>query len=136
MGRNVACQRAIILFTELKSFFAFTNSSPHLKFGVALPSKSEFIECIAPSMPALMPPRSCFSPQLSVTSSTVASTIHLPGILRKHSPIPMGRTPGHLSIATNLLAIKALTDSQGTSSLHSLLARVATASRSRELDLP
>uniref|UniRef100_A0A8D9FJC2 Uncharacterized protein n=1 Tax=Cacopsylla melanoneura TaxID=428564 RepID=A0A8D9FJC2_9HEMI len=56
--------------------------------------------CIAPSSPLLIPEHNCRAPQVSCTSSPVTIAIVLAQILCKTSPIPIGRTPGHLSKAT------------------------------------
>ena len=50
----------------------------------------------------------------------------LPIIRRMDSPIPIGRTPGHLSIAIRRQATKADNPLGATYEVHNLLARAAT----------
>ena len=56
----------------------------------------------------------------------------LPITFLETSPIPIGRTPGHLSMATNLLAVSGLNDSGSTREEQILLAVHANAAHSSD----
>ena len=62
---------------------------------------------MAASHLAVCPERTCKAPVTSFTADLVTCMMALPIILLNTSPIPIGLTPGHLSMAINLHAVKA-----------------------------
>ena len=62
--------------------------------------------CTAASQPAKCPVHTCNGPAAAWMSSLIAVEIALPMIRRTVSPIPIGRTPGHLSRAMRWQATK------------------------------
>jgi len=69
---------------------------------------------MAPSIPALRPAQNLSDPQTKAALIRVAMQTALPITLHNVSPIPIGRTPGHLLRAIKREATNALISSQGT----------------------
>ena len=74
--------------------------------------------CTAASHLACWPTHTCCKPTASWTSSAMMARIAFPTIRHATSPIPIGRTPGHLSNVINLEATNALRPMGSTYEVH------------------
>ena len=120
--------------SELKAFDASINSMPQPSS--LLSSKTSESAWIAPSTPAFSPQANWSVEHVSSRSIFVNSATLLQIILRRHSPMPIGHTPGHSSSAINLPETSACTFDHGKIWLHIFVARVATSSLMCELWVP
>ena len=82
--------------------------------------------CTAASHPDMCPAHTWRGPAESWMSSVMVAAIAFPMILRTVSPIPMGRTPGHLSRAISLHAKNADNPCGSTKQVQSRLATDAS----------
>ena len=98
--------RAVDLFSELKALLASaskTASQPSL-------SKADLMAWTAASIPDICPPHIWRQPEACWISGLTTLRTALATILRAVSPIPIGRTPGHLSSAIRRQERKEETD--------------------------
>ena len=77
-------------------------------------SNKILVECTPASQPASSPAHNCREPATSLISSPIIDMMALLTIRRVTSPIPMGLTPGCLSIAISLQATKVVKASGST----------------------
>ena len=80
----------------------------------------------------LLPSTELMCPHCNLISAHTMVRMALPIILLQTSPIPIGYTPGHLSMATNLLAVSGLNGSGSTRDEQILLAVHASAAQSSD----
>ena len=96
--------RAALLFRELKAFVASTRITASVSGAV----NSWHIACTAASQPDGCPAHTWRGPAALWMSSLSAFAIAFPMMRLGVSPMPMGRTPGHLFRATRRHAINAV----------------------------
>ena len=94
--------RVDIRLIELKALLASTSRAA----SVSSSWKLSRTECTAASHPDIWPAYSCAEPAASCTSSLITARTAFAMIRLAVSPMPMGRTPGHLSRAISLQARK------------------------------
>ena len=110
--------RVARLLRQLNALEASANKTPWL------PSllKTSLMAWIAALLPHSCPAHNCIYPVARCTSSLRIPRTAFPMVLLTVSPIPMGHTPGFLSKAISLQAVKEDKPSGSTYSVHSLLA--------------
>ena len=91
--------RATLRLSELKALVAST-----VRASVAGLVKMDLATWTAASHPLVWPAQSCCDPTVSKMSKERTDAMALQMICHAHSPMPIGRTPGHLSSVINLHA--------------------------------
>lgn len=122
--------RKVFLLTELHAFDTSTNKTSWQDYSLYIAC----ITCRIDSLQASYPAKTCSDPADVILSVRICVTTTLPAIWVNTLPIPIGLSPGYLSIGTNRQAKNLSMDNDRFSSLKIFLMISANVSyRSAEL---